>query len=351
MGNLERNKKGESMWLDRYTSKLGFGWLSNQLPGEVPPSYLYGIMLILLIDPVANAWAYFGGYRSIYFDNPYFILQPIGLVASIYVSRSLLQTYDEVMDWMNVEDRADEPDSLTQIVPDWLPWLILLAGAGFFYSNAFIIGLNNIYRTDGLVGIIAALIINPLVWGPIGAQFISVYLSIELLAPYRLMKSEVGIHFFDPERLGGLRPISELVKQTCYYMMLGLILYALIIYHPFFETQGTQTGVADVVFTGIWLVIIAIILFAILTLHYFMLKEKKEKLCELDRETRDLVENPCDIKQRAVPNDVAKRVEEIEDKMEVVSSTKEYPATFSTWLRLLLGVLSPKGLQLLLASV
>ncbi|ERH14112.1 MAG: hypothetical protein J07HB67_00074, partial [halophilic archaeon J07HB67] len=248
----------EDIWLDWYASKFGFGWLSDHLPGEIPPSYLYGIVLTLVIDPVTSVWTYFNGYRTVYLDNPYFLLQPVGLVVSIYASRSLLRAYDDVMESMNVEGRADEPTSLTEIVPNWLPWLILLAGVSFFWINAHRIGFGRIYDDSGAVGIVAALVINPLVWGPIGAQFISVYLSIELRAPYQLVNSEVGIHFFDPERLGGLRPLGELIKQTYYYMVIGLILYVLIIYHPLLETQGPPpTTVANVTFTGIWLVTVA----------------------------------------------------------------------------------------------
>lgn len=30
-----------NLWLDRIARMLGFGWLSERIPGDLPPSYLY----------------------------------------------------------------------------------------------------------------------------------------------------------------------------------------------------------------------------------------------------------------------------------------------------------------------
>ncbi|WP_336037303.1 hypothetical protein [Halobacterium yunchengense] len=340
------------LWLDRYAARLGFERLSARLPWDVPPSYLYGVLLILVIDPVLNAWAHASGYRSVFLDNPYFVLQPLALVASIYASRSLVQSYDDVMTEMAVEERTDSPERLTEIVPDWLPWAVFAVGAGYLYVSTFATGLDAIYRTDGPVGVFAGLVINPLVWVPIAAQFLSVYLSLELLAPYRLVTSDVGIHFYDPEGLGGLRPIGELLKQAYYFMMLGLICYALILYHPLAEVQGLERSpLTDVTFTAIWVVTIATVAFAVFTLHRFMHREKRAELQALEAELRSYVDNPWDVKHRTVPDGDADRVAELQRRMEIVSGTNEYPATFSIWSQLLLAVVLPKGVQLFLSGL
>lgn len=340
------------IWLDRYAETLGFGWLSGKLPGDVPPSYLYAIILILLIDPLLSLWSYVGGYRVVYLDNPYFVLQPLALVTAVYASRSLMASYDAVMDEMDIERRAsdDEREDILDIVPGWLPWSLFVLGVSIEYMVVASIGLSKIYQTGGPAGLIAWLLVNPLVWVPIAIQFFSVYISIEFLAPWRLVNSGVGIHFMDPEGLGGLRPIGELIKQAYYYMMAGLVAYALILYHPLVEISGPgPTSFTNVTFTTIWLVSIGTVAFAVFTLHRFMHREKREELDNLRQQVRDYVENPYDVADYTVPDDREEEVAELRRRMELVSSTSEYPATFSIWSQLLLAVVIPKAVQLLLS--
>jgi len=58
--------------------------------------------------------------------------------------------------------------------------------------------------------------IFPFVYTSIVVQFSTMYLSIEFIAPWRLAKSDVGIDFLDPEGVGGLRPLGELIKRANY---------------------------------------------------------------------------------------------------------------------------------------
>lgn len=98
-------------------------------------------------------------------------------------------------------------------------------------------------------------------------------MSVEFIAPWRLSNSDVGIHFLDPQGVGGLRPLGELVKKA-YYVMIGLIGYAFITYAPFIESWTTPFG-ANVLFTAIWVSTVATVAFAVLTLHRFMRRENR----------------------------------------------------------------------------
>jgi hypothetical protein len=342
----------EDLWLDGLARKLGFGWLSKRLPGEIPPSYLYAIILIGTIAPILNVRAYLVGEPVVYIQNPFFILQPIALVASVYGSRALLKRYHKVTQEMNISNRASDPDNLIDIVPDWLPWTFFVIAVVLNYVRVLALGGPfAIYRESGLSPVIGWMLVNP-IWASIAAQFFAVYLSIELIAPWRLWQSDIGVDFRDPEGLGGLRPIGELVKYAYYYMVVGLIAFALVTYGPVVSVEDWgPTAATNVIFTSAWLAAVATVGFAVFTLHRFMRREKRHELHRLKRLEQKYTENPWDITAYTVSQDNEEMVDEIRHRMGLVSATNEYPATFSIWSQLLVSIVLPKAAQLLIASV
>jgi hypothetical protein len=153
----------------------------------------------------------------------------------------------------------------------------------------------------------------------------------------------------DPHGVGGMRPLGELVKRAYYYIVVGLVAYALITYAPLVESAPVN-ATAGTVFTAVWVLSVATVAFAVLTLHRFMHREKREEIRRLERRLHDHVENPYDVAEYAVPEDESDAVEDIQQRIERVSATSEYPATFSIWSQLLLSIVIPKAVQLLLAS-
>jgi hypothetical protein len=166
----------------------------------------------------------------------------------------------------------------------------------------------------------------------------------------RISRSDVGVHFLDPEGVGGLRPLGELVKTAYYYIVLGLMVYALITYAPFVDTSWEVTAYAGTLFTAVWLVSVGTVAFAVYTLHRFMRREKRTEIHHLETRLADLVENHYDVATYSVPDDRRDDVEELRSRIQRVSETKEYPATFSIWTQLLLSVAIPKAIQLALAG-
>ncbi|ERH10877.1 MAG: hypothetical protein J07HX64_02656 [halophilic archaeon J07HX64] len=184
------------------------------------------------------------------------------------------------------------------------------------------------------------------------AQFVAVYLAIEFIAPWRLYKSDIGIDFLDPEGLGGLRPIGELVKHAYYYMASGLVAFALVVYGPIVSAASYgPTATTSIVFTAIWLGTVVTVAFAVLILHLFMRQEKRLELHRLNERLRKTIDNPWDIETYDVDEDKEAQVNELQQRIDMVSSTQEYPATFSIWSQLLLSIVLPKAFQLLLAAV
>lgn len=342
----------DDLWLDRLARHIGFGWLSRRLPGDIPPSYLFAVILIGTIVPTLHIYAYLTGNSVVYIENPLFILQPLALIGSVFGARALRRRYHRVTQEMKLEQRTDDPEPLLDIVPNWLPWILIIGALLQIAARVWALGgFAAIYRERGITAVIGWSIVNPL-WSVLAAQFVAVYLAVELIAPWRLYKSDIGVDFLDPEGLGGLRPIGELVKHAYYYMVVGLIAFALVVYGPIVSAPSWgPTATTSIVFTVIWLGTIATVAFAVFTLHLFMRKEKRLELHRLNQILRETIDNPWDIKAYEVGEDQQALVDELQRRIDTVSATQEYPATFSIWSQLLISIILPKAVQLLLATI
>jgi ABC-type multidrug transport system fused ATPase/permease subunit len=332
-------------WLDGFAGLFGFGWLATRLPGDLPPSYLYAVVTVVGSNVLTISYNLANGVPLIYRTNPYFVLQPFVLFAAVYGARTLQAEYDSVLSEMAIKERADDPGSLLDPVPAWLPWVLFGVGAALQLTRA-VLDMGGWSVTD----MFANFVLFPFVFLPIVVQFFTVYVSIEFLAPWRLSRSTVGIHFLDPQGVGGLRPLGELIKKAYYYVVVGLVGYALITYAPFVDTSWTVSAAAGVLFTTVWVVTVATVAFAVFTLHRFMHREKRAEIQRLESRVRDRIENPWDVQNYEVPEAHREEVEDLRERIQQVSATSEYPATFSIWSQLLLSIAIPKAIQLVLAS-
>lgn len=338
---------GEELWLDRFARRLGFGYLASRISPNLPPSYLYAVVTVLgwtVLSVIADVFVF--GVTPIYVTNPYFLLQPVVLIGGVYGAHALRRSYLRAIDEMSIAERTADPDQFIDVTPDWLPWALFVAAAGLQLVRTYAD-----FADFTPTGIVANGIVFPFVYAPILVQFFVVYVGIEFVAPWRLYKSDVGIHFLDPHGVGGLRPIGELIKKAYYYIVGGLIAYALITYAPGIE--GIEVSAAGgAIFTGVWAITIVTVAFGVLVLHRFLHREKRAELNRLETELHEYLENPWEVRKYQIRDDAAdEEVEDIRQRIEQVSSTREYPATFSIWTQLLLSVAIPKALQLFLAGI
>lgn len=336
---------GSEIWLDRFVRYLGFGQLGTYLAPSLPPSYLYAVVTVIgwtLVSTGAELFVF--DNTPIYVRNPYFLLQPLVLIAGVHGAHSLDRSYRQAIDEMRLRERSSKPEQFTDLIPTWLPWILFGVAAGLQLIRTYADMAD--FTT---VGTVANGFVFPFVYAPIIVQFSIVYVTIEFILPWRLYRSDISIHFLDPHGVGGLRPIGELVKKAYYYIVGGLIAYALITYAP--GVQGWEISTtAGTIFTGVWLTTIATVAFAVLLLHRFLHREKRNALRNLEDELHNYIENPWEVRDYSIQEDATGEVEDIRQRIEQVSSTREYPATFSIWTQLLLSVVIPKALQLFLAS-
>jgi ABC-type multidrug transport system fused ATPase/permease subunit len=340
------NGNQSELWLDQFARYLGFGRLAAHLTPSLPPSYLYAIVTVVgwtITSITADIFVFHN--TPIYVKNPYFLLQPVVLIVGVHGAHTLNRSYLGAIDEMRLRERSTDPEQFRDLIPEWLPWAIFGIAAGLQLVRTYVD-----FAVFTTVGVVANGFVFPFVYAPIIVQFSVVYVTIEFILPWQLYRSDVGVHFLDPHGVGGLRPIGELVKQTYYYVVGGLIAYSLITYAPGVSGWGVS-ATAGVIFTSVWLTSIATVAFAVLLLHRFLHREKRKELRKLEAELHDLIEDPWDVKEYTVREDATDAVEDLRRRIDQVSSTQEYPATFSIWTQLLLSVAIPKALQLFLAGV
>jgi hypothetical protein len=331
-------------WLDAFAERLGFGRVLNRLPVDVAPSLVYALVAVSVPNIVAAVYHRLNDIPMVYAENPYFALQPVLLIGAVFAARALHREYDFVMEEMRIVERADDPERLLTPTPAWLPWALF----GIAVAIQFI-APKGIAEWD-LMDYVFQYFVFPFVYTPIVVQFFTVYVSIEFIAPWRLSDAGVGIHFLDPQGVGGLRPLGELIKKAYYYVMVGLIGYACITYAPFIDSWTTPQG-ANVLFTVIWILTVATVAFAVFSLHRFMHREKRVEIRRLEAELRERIENPWDIAAYEIPENDKDEIADLRERIQRVSDTREYPATFSIWSQLLLSIALPKALQVFLAGV
>jgi len=336
---------GREIWLDTVVGPLGFRWVADRLPGELSPALLYAVVTVVGTNAATLVYNLSIGADTVYTTNPYYALEVVLLPAAVVAAQSLHREYDRAMAEMRVAERASDPAPLLDLVPEWVPWTLF--GTAVVTQGIF---PGPVDFSDA-TAVFGNFVILPFIYTPIVVQLFATYVAIEILAPIRLWRSDVGIDFLDPEGVGGLRPIGELIKRSYYYIAVGLVGYALITYAPFIDWGWTVSTEANTLFTSIWVLTVAGVAFGVFVLHRFMYREKREEIRRLKRQLRGHIENPYDVRSYEVPAEKEAVVADLRERIRRVNDTSEYPATFSIWSQLLLSIVLPKAIQYVLAGL
>ena len=345
--------------LARRLNELGYERIRPRLPGSPGPLVAYALTFAVFDIVVLQGYQQLTGRVAVFLESPLWLLTPTAIVAAALATESLHDRYDLTVAHHLTRGHSDPPDRFTRLVPDWLALLFIAFGIVFTLLNALVIvGLGRIEAVEGIAGVVGFVVVIPFGYAPIAATFLATYASVEVLLPRRLEDADVGLYFLDPERLGGMRPVGELVKWAYYYVMLGLVVYAIATYGPHilggalqytaYEPPGT---IVSATFTAIWILAVLTMVYGIHVLHRYMLGAKREELRRLDERVRAYVDDPMDVANYTVVADDASDFEELRSRMDDVASTREYPATFTMWSQVIVGVALPKALQLALSAL
>ncbi len=343
--------------VDRFVDRLGGESLFQAVPFLDDPLVIYAVIVVFYEQLINQTIRFATGYGYFVLDNPLWLLRPITLIGAAVATQVLHHRYAAAIDEMNLIERAGNPQQFNILTSSRLTAVIMIPGIGFTIANAlFGIGLPTLYDAGGVADVIQFLVIIPFGYAPIFALFISTYIGVEILVPRRITNSDIGLYYHDPEQLGGMRPIGELVKLAYYSLIIGLIIYAIALYGPYllrdyFSWAVAPGQISNILFTAVWVLTLATMVYGLHTLHKFMRRQKRKKIQQLDDKAREFVDEPWDIKQFELREEVQEDYEDLRTRLELVSNTKEYPATFTMWAQLTVGVIAPKAIQLILSNL
>jgi hypothetical protein len=351
---MSRSATSAETLFEQIATRLGFKHLAERIPWLPNPLICWGVGVFVIDLIVLQAAKELAGYPATFIIDPIWVVQPVlGLLAP-FVVVFLHNRYDAVLEEIDIEARTSNSGQFASVAPYSLRVSFYLILTGYaLWKFLFDVGLGTITEIGGIAELIGVAVVLPLGYGIIFSEFLATYIGIMLLFPRRIKRSDFRLNFLDPESLGGLRPAGELMKSTYYFLVFGLIGYLVILYGPSIVTPLTGSPYPDpglivnILFTVIWLISIATMIYGLSQVHWFMKRTKREELSRLDRELRDSVKDPFDMETFEISD--KETYEETRQRIEYVNSTQEYPTTFTMWIQILIGLLLPKAIQLALA--
>jgi hypothetical protein len=335
---------------------LGYERLRDRYASLPPALIAWGIVVFVIDVVVLQAIKEFEGYQATFFVNPTWLIQPVlGLLAP-FVVVYLHRRYRGVLEAIDVASRTTEPAAFDSLAPRALRVVLYaILGSYAIYQFIFNVGVNTITEIGGLSELIGVAVVIPLGYGVIFAEFLSTYIGILVVFPRKIRRTDFKVNFLDPEGLGGLRPAGELMKLAYYFVVVGLIGFAIMLYGPSivnsiagspYEDPGI---VQNVLFTLVWVLAIGTMAYGLSQIHVFMKRAKRRELIRLEKGAREHVDEPFDMGRFEIRNE--EEFDELRRRMEYINNTQEYPTTFTMWMQISIGVVLPKAVQLVLSAV
>lgn len=341
---------------EEITGRLGYEKLSDNISILPHPLVLWGIIVFFVDVIILQGIKEVAGYQATFLNNPTWLVQPILGLFAPFVVVYLHNRYTQMLKDIDIDSRTSNPNVFNLLVPQKVRVALYIILVSYtIYIFFYDISISTVTQIGGLSELIGVGIILPLGYGIIFAEFFATYIGILVYLPRKIRRTDFKINFLDPEGLGGLRPAGELMKSAYYFVVIGLIGYAIVLYGPSIVNDIAgwsydEPGfVQDLLFTSVWILAISTMIYGLSQIHWFMKRTRRRELTRLDKEARDVVEYPFDMEKFEIKNE--REYDEIRRQMERINNTQEYPTTFTMWVQISIGIILPKAVQLLLSSV
>lgn len=332
--------------------RVGGKKLQNVLPGSPEPITVWAFSFVLFDVVILQTYKEVIGYTATFLVNPTWLLSPTLVVLAALGTSYLYARYDRVLDLIDVERRTSNPDQFTRLTPRWLRLSLYSIGLLYALFNLYNLRITRILETGGIAELLGVAVVIPIGYVPVFIEFLTLYIGIMVFLPQKIKGSDFVVHFLDPEGLGGLKPVGELIKLTYYLIVVGLITYLIVTYGPFtfgklIQTPYPKPGiVVNASFTVVWILAVGLLGYALYQIHSFLKREKQEELARLETQIQDVVESPYKASEWEITDD--EEFQDIRERMNYVSATREYPTTFAMWSQILIGLIAPKAVQMLM---
>lgn len=278
-------------FIEKLAVRFGFEDLGQMLfQRKQTGAYLLMISAIILDVPILSTISYFHtGFHPI-LDIPGWSLMPLLFLLVVYSPRKLHDKYKRA-EKSNVGTNQ-QPPNLFKISPR-SRYIILAIGLIIYFATLVSFGIKPLFQQEGtLVGMIKFLLIIPIIYIPAGADLVATFIDVHLLLPRRIKKSALSLDFADPRKLGGMKPIGDILTKSSTYYFTGLIIYT-------FSTviniifNSSQPAMISILFFGtMWLLGVCLFIISIFTIHIHMSDMKHKKEEQIFDELKDIGGEP-----------------------------------------------------------
>lgn len=278
------------LWVEQTAFYLGFGRVSTRLFGDsVYAPYIY-ILTILLIDvPILSTIVYVlrpGVTFHPFLDYPLWFFIPVGLIIGTWGMRKIRSQYEYAI---SNTGRVSKPIEVP--TPRRFRMSVYI-GALVLYLISVWPNLTEALTIEGpLIGGIKWLVIIPVFYIPLIVEFFVVYLHSLFFLPIAIYLQNISLDFADPQNLGGMEPVGNLLINgtQLYYLGLGIWTVWSIIHR--ITDMGAWGGgfVGNNLFFGITWITGGILFFiAVLVVHSNMKRQRTKKIKEITQRIREL---------------------------------------------------------------
>ncbi|KXA88947.1 hypothetical protein AKJ37_05930 [candidate division MSBL1 archaeon SCGC-AAA259I09] len=140
--------------------------------------------------------------------------------------------------------------------------------------------------------------ITPFIYGPIVAEFFSLFIGVHFNLPRKIEEHEIDPNFSDPQRFGGFRPLGALIKDSnivCFVLLslFGLFFFGGSILSPYPRTFPTtltlsRATILTIVYLIGWVILVLGFILPSYWLHRHMKSKKEKKKKKLDKKLRKI---------------------------------------------------------------
>lgn len=341
--------------LEYFSKATRIDRLSEFVPiSTARPEYVYVSLFIFLDGVVISGYAHLTGGTHVVVHDPFYVALYLGVLLAVVGTRYMHSGHVNAMEVLIERGICDVEHADDYTLSFRKRFLFYVTGLVIFYSyQTFVVGIDTVVQNQGIPGIAFTFVLLPGCYFLVAIDFVSEYTTLQIFIPRWLREQDVGLFFFDPQNMGGFRPLGSLLKNSYYFYTGGLLLYLAFFYGNFISPLRGDVvrapGITEAaMFTALWLFGLATISYSMYKIHRIMKAERKAQLRAIEREIHELIENPHNISEAEITDQ--DRLDALEYRLGQIQATSEYPTTFTMWTQIGMSVLLPQILQMALQA-
>lgn len=353
----EHKRYRNDLLIEVIAEQLQFNRLAEALPRPVYPPYLLIAVGLFIEFGVFDLYNFFISDKSSFLTEPISLVVPVITALGVIGLRYLHDSYAESILKLGIEEDDINIQETTRAKFEGLTsFRLRLFGciATLFIFYIFVIFVQTIPELIEVEGIglflYTRLVSIPLIIVPVLVELGISYIAVHILIPRRIAEADFGLFYYDPENLGGFKPIGQLLKRSYYLYTTILLLWFFQTHVPVLLSDIITSPypppgpIFQVAISAVWAVGVLTIVYSMYQMHSIMKEKKREKLRNLKQEIKTVVKDPYNVTPANIKDE--DRYNEIQDMISHVKNTKTYPTSFTMLSQVFISVLLPQALNM-----